>query len=431
MKRFGACLLLLFFACTMTACQNGAPTGDVYPTASIAPTHAAMDDNILQPLVVGADLLQEVSTKSLLYADPYTYVRPRPQVLPNVLDFENNVLTLESSQRQTPTELFDEAQGVDLTKEIISFELDTQETSVLGTVVGNTQLAYGLSTEDSYFDFTIDDSLTITEYFRDGTPQRTVFSMPGGVGAYGVQLASGEQIFLIHHIVDEKDRETIIKLDMDGKAAVLLDGAQATKSFGYSAIAAQGEDIYLVKQVVVADSLKTSIVVLDKNGEEQKTISLPGLERYSNPEYFADRLYVAENFVFIKWYRADNSEPYMTIFALEGENVRKILFDSNSPSVLLHIAPIENRFLIFRAFPAGMDYQDASYERELIVFDMQTEHLKKLIIDCDPSYRILQKDVDSDGTILISLTPTQIESGQVPQYLIAKWEDIRLLLLDV
>lgn len=427
MKRFVVYLLLLF-AFTLTGCQIGEVSGEMFPTASIV-SHPAVTVEISHPLVVGMDIQQEISTKSLLYADPYTYVLPRPQVLPNVLDFERGVLTLESSQKQEPTEHFDDVQGMDFTKEIVSYGVETQEPMILGTVVGNTQLPHGFSTSDSYFDFTVDNGLTITEYYRDGSSQHTIFSIPGGLGAYGIQLSSGERIFLIHHLVDDEDRETILKLGHDGDTTILLDGTQANESYGYSAIAACGEDIYVAKQAVVSGNLETSIVVLDKNGETQETLVLPGLEQYKNSEYYADRLYVVEKFLFLKWYRADDSAPYMTIYALQDGTPRQISFGTSSPSALLHVDPIENRFLFFRAFPENMDYQDTSYERELIVFDMQTEQLKKVIIDCEPGYKILQKDVDSDGTIFIYLTPIQKESGLTPKYMKVQWGDIRLLLL--
>ncbi len=409
--------VLLFLSCGLSGCQSG--EGEAPPVLTPAPPEPSPRE-----IVLDMSEMRPISTGRLQYEDPQTYIRPRPKRLPHVLEFEDGLLTLDSAHLHEPDQLYDSKEMSESKNSICSYDLHTGQMQCMGKVAGYLQLPKGLATEKSYFDFSVGEGLTITRYDRDGGPCREVYSMAHGVNACGAHLSGGQDIFLLRSELDGVTLERIIRLDEHDNVDVLYEAEHA----GYCAVAVEDESIFLLKQVAKGGYLETCVDVMDLTGKLLRSISLPGLEGYRDSQFSADRIYVKDKFIFLKWYRADDARPYMLIYSFEGEDARQIKFDGKVPCYLLHDTPVEDRFLIFDCFPDHMDYSDPLYERQFILFDMQEEKLHTITLQIDEEYDVAKQDADSDGTLFLHLEPHDSQRGIAPQYLTLDWETLHATL---
>ena len=84
----------------------------------------------------------------------------------------------------------------------------------------------------------------------------------------------------------------------------------------FTALCSSDENLFLLRQTSQSGRLSTEVVEMDINGTELRTILLPDLQEYSDPEYYADKLYVQGDYIFIKWYYCGERLPYFSAFKL-------------------------------------------------------------------------------------------------------------------
>lgn len=233
-----------------------------------------------------------------------------------------------------------------------------------------------LFTEDAYYMFPASSEqerniLHIRELdFNSGKLQDVTLIENGQLYVSSDQTNSGTCLFLVQIADDKQNSQRLYTLTADKNLGTIYDSAQiGLTAPEFSALSAGEDTIFLLRQTVQAEQLITEIVEMDLNGAIRRTIALPGLEDYSEDDYFADKLYVVDEYIFIKWYDCGERLPYFSAFKIVDGKAKKLETPQNAPCYLLTKELVKDRYLLFSAFPDEMDYSAKIYTSHLYAFD--------------------------------------------------------------
>lgn len=376
---FGITLILCM---VITGCSNPSSQissfvpsdnmGNPATTPSITPTDVArvqMPGSLLQDLLAEHDLA---------YPDPFSQEYPDVLTVPVMVHYSSDSLYYRSYEEMPFVgEKHPMTMPEKLHETLYKYNLSTGEKIRIGDVsLSGYSSGEFLFTEDAYYMFpaSLEQGSLMLQIkalnLGSGELQEITRIENGEIYVSSAQTGNGACAFLVRVTDDKRTIQRLYVLNTDRELHIIYDSALINlTSPEFSTLYAGSETLYLLRQKEKAGRLVTEVVEMDLSGVVLRTISLPGLQEYSDSDYFADKLYVTGDYIFVKWYYCGEQLPYFSAFKLIDGKASSVFVPKNTPCYLLNEKPVDNRYLLFSAFPNDMDYTTNSYTSHLYVFD--------------------------------------------------------------
>lgn len=380
MRRLFFCLIMVF-SLLIPGCASASftPSSNTalpsFPPASSRPNivRVQLPDSLLQDLLAEHDLA---------YPDPFSQEYPNILTVPVMVHYSADYLYYCSFE-ETPFigEKYPMTVPEEIHEGLYKYNLSSCEKVKVGDVsLSGYSSGQFLFTDDAYYISSVtleqgNSTLCIKGLdFESGQIKEIAQIENGNLYVLSSQTDSGACAFLVRIADDEQISQKLYTLNAGRELTVIYDSAKiGLASPEFTALCAGNDSLFLLKQTDQTGQLVTEIVEMDLKGAILRTISLPGLQEYSDPEYYADKLYVAGDYIFIKWYYCGEHLPYFSAFKLEDGKASKVNVPDNNPCYLLNAKPIDNRYFLFSAFPDGLDYVTNTYTSHLYVLDAQDD----------------------------------------------------------
>ncbi len=381
MRRLFFCFMLIFCLSTTGCADSSLATSAVDSSSSIevpSSTSTPSQTSVVRVQLPESQLQDLLKEHKLAYPNPFSPEYPDILTVPAIVHYSMDQLYYCSYEEMPFVgEKYPAAVPEEVCENLYQYDLSTCEKVRIGDVsFSGYSSGEFLFTEDAYYMFASSDepgkpSLEIKGLnFKSGKLQEIAQIENGLIGGSAAQTDSGTCAFLVQAEDDERKSQKLYTLSTDQELRVIYDSAQiGLEAPEFSALCAGEETLFLLKQTEQEGKLVTEIVEMNPDGTVLKVISLPGLEEYSNPDYYADKLYVAGEYIFIKWYYCGEQLPCFSAFKLVDGKTSEVCVPQNAPCYLLNDKPVNDRYFLFSAFPDGMDYTVNTYTSHLYVLD--------------------------------------------------------------
>lgn len=373
------CLLIAGCADASLPTSAAAPPGD---PESAAPTATPAPADVARVRLPGDALQDLLAEHDLAYSDPFSQEYPDILSVPSVVHYSKDQLYYTSFEEMPFIgEQYPMTAPEQVCEGLYRYDLSTGEKVRMGDV---SQAGYSsgefLFTQDAYYRFpcSFDQTKSTLAIKRldlaSGQPQVIAQIDNGDMYVSSDQTGSGTCAFLIRIAGEEQNSQRIYIRGADQELRLIYDSAQSgLEAPAFSALSAGEETLFLLQQTAPAGKLVTEVVEMDLDGTICGTIPLPGLKEYSDPDYFADKLYVTGEYIFVKWYNCGEQLPYFSAFKLADGEASAVWVPENAPCYLINKRPVKGRYFLFSAFPDGMDYTANTYASHLYVLDAQND----------------------------------------------------------
>lgn len=340
------------------------------------------------------------------YPDPFSQIYPQARMVPGLLRYAGNSLYLESLEetpfagKENPVQT---PEGV--INKLYRYRLETKEKQAIGVLMDGIKSSDFLLTQDTYYSYSMrDETLYISALdLETGETANLVEISQGNIYVSSGVLQNGCAVFLVHFLENEIAQQRIYKIKPDRTVETIYDSVKdGSGRVEFSTMTVYGDSIYALRQITVNEVLKTSVVQMNPEGEFVREIDLPNLEAYANPDYYADKIYVIGDYIFVKWYYCEEL-PYFNAYLLKKDTAEAIPYAYNAPCYLLSNQLIKERYLIFSTFPDNMDYTANKFTSTLMLLDISNNEFIGVKIPLDENYVPMQMVANEDGDILISL----------------------------
>lgn len=340
------------------------------------------------------------------YPDPFSQFYPQERIVPGLLRYVGNSLYLESAEetpfvgKENPVQT---PEGV--INKLYRYTLETKEKQAIGILLDGVQSSDFLLTQATYYYYPMrDETLYVCALDLKSGETATLLELPqGSIYVRSGILQNGCAVFLVRFSENETAQQRIYKIKTDRTVEIIYDSIKDGSGLAeFSTMTVYGDFIYALRQLPVNGALKTSVVQMNSAGEFVREIDLPNLEAYVNPDYFADKMYVVGDYIFVKWYYCEEL-PYFNAYLLKEDKAEAVPYAYNAPCYLLNDQFINGRYLIFSTFPDNMDYTANTFTSTLMLLDTATNAFIGVKIPLDESYTPMQMVVNENGDILISL----------------------------
>lgn len=434
--------IILIFCLSITGCSNSSTQASSFipsdsmerpsPMPTTAPTNVVrvqMPDFLLQ------DLLAE---HNLAYPDPFSQEYPDILTVPVMIHYSSDYLYYRSYEEmpfvgeKSPMTIPEKVH-----ENLYQYDLSTRKKVKIGDVsLSGYSSGEFLFTEDAYYMFPASlEQGNITLHIKgldlkSGELQEIAQIENGDIYVSSAQTGNGSCAFLVRVTDEEQTSQRLYILNTDKELHIIYDSAQINLSTPeFSTLCAGDETLFLLRQREKAGQLLTDIVEMDLNGAVLRTISLPGLQDYSDSDYYADKLYVTGEYIFVKWYYCGEQLPYFSAFKLVDGKASSIFVPHNTPCYLLNDKPVDNRYLLFSAFPDGMDYTTNTYTSHLYVFDTLYDRFTGISLPLANDVVFNDIVCNENGDIIMNVVETK-DSHSTPQKQTIRidFEDLKSLL---
>lgn len=414
------CLLL-------TGCMDS-----ISPTSSFA-SSSNMERPIFTPTPAKTDIvriqLNDTSLQDLLVEHDLAYPDPFSQEYPNVLTVP---VMVNYSEKQLYYRSYEEMPFIgekypmtipgEVHENLYKYDLTTFQKVKMGDVsLSGYSSGEFLFTDDAYYMFpaTLEQGTATLHIkrldFETGELQEITQIENGNIYVSSAQTENGTCAFLIRVTEGEQTSQRIYTLNEEKNLHIIYDSVQiGLKSPEFSALCAGNETLFLLRQIEREGHLVTEVVEMDLNGTVRRLISLPGLQKYSDPDYYADKLYVVGEYIFVKWFYCDEQLPYFSAFKLVDDKASKIQVPSNTPCYLLNQKPIDDRYFLFSAFPDEMDYTVNTYSSHLYVLDTMCDGFIGVHLPLAQDVVFNDMVCNENGDIIMNVVE-KIEGQRTPQ----------------
>lgn len=290
---------------------------------SASPTPQPAPGRIEYPASEIRDLSEEFS---LAYPDPLSVDYPDAATLPGIAAYRGEQLYYVSTQAsgwvgQEPTEQI----APQLRETLCTLNTQTGQKAEIGDAA---ILAYtaeqALFTQDAWYyagmglsehEGEAGSLLQIQKLSLDSGEDQTVFTVESGMleVSFG-ELTDGAVVFMVHRLDDSltESHQEIYKLLPDNSVQKIFSTDESGELYNFIDFTTRENVIYLLNQSEVEGKLHTEAVCMASDGEITRTLALPGLGAYADTFNYADHIYAAGDYVFIKWYRAPDAQPYFS-----------------------------------------------------------------------------------------------------------------------
>lgn len=374
-----ALLVLLLVGC------KASPTSfSVSSTTVVAESEAGQTVSSSAPRIIDCPeaLLQDfLAEHSLAYADPLSQDYPNDLVIPQIIQYTQDSLYVLSYEDTPFVGKENTARTSDLfVNTLYKYNFLTKEKQKIGVIDSSGMCSSDfLLTEESYYYFPLSIAyqenpvLYIKALSRASREEKDILKIEGGnINVSSGELRDGTVLFMIRSADGTKTRQRIYKLQGSASPEMIYDSRkEGLQEPAFSALAVVQDTIFLLEQTQENAKLKTKLLKMDSMGNALQTIELPGMEAYSDTANYADKLYVCGDYVFIKWYRCEEGLSAFSAYRLTNGQAQPIAVPDNAPCYLLTPNPVQNRYLIFSAFPNNMDFQANQYASHLYLLDTQ------------------------------------------------------------
>lgn len=385
------------------------------PLAS--PTPQPAPGRIEYPASEIRDLSEEFG---LAYPDPLSVDSPDAATLPGIAAYRGEQLYYVSTQAsgwvgQEPTEQI----APQLRETLCTLNTQTGQKAEIGDAA---ILAYtaeqALFTQDAWYyagmglsehEGEAGSLLQIQKLSLDSGEDQTVFTVENGMleVSFG-ELTDGAVVFMVHRLDESltESHQEIYKLLPDNSVQKIFSTDESGELYNFTDFTTRENVIYLLNQPEVEGKLHTEAVCMASDGEITRTLALPGLSAYADTFNYADHIYAAGDYVFIKWYRAPDALPYFSAWKICEGGAEALSVPQNAPCRLLSQTPIQNRYLLFSAFPNEMNYSENQYKNHLYLFDMETGEFTGIHLPYESNVSLGAMVCSEQGTLAVHLTET-------------------------
>ena len=407
-------ILLLSILCT------GCSSQDVS-----APSESPVPESTPRTIEYPASEIRDLSEEfQLAYPDPLSVDYPDAYTLPGVVAYRRELLYYLSTQAsgavgQEPTEQI----APQLRETLCTLNTQTGQKTEIGDVTTRGYSSeQSLLTGDALYDSGMELSengsdsgslLQIKKFSFTSGESQTILEVENGM----IEVSFGELedhtiVFMLHRLDESftKTHQEIYKLLPDNSVQKIFstDGNEGT--YNFTDFTAQENTLFLLNQPEVEGKLHTEAVCLNSDGQITRTLALPGLSAYSDTFNYADHIYAAGDYVFIKWYRAPDALPYFSAWKICEGGAEALSVPQNAPCRLISQTPIQNRYLLFSAFPNEMNFSENQYKNHLYLFDMETGEFTGIHLPYESNVSLGAMVCSEQGTLAMHLTETSGEN---------------------
>lgn len=388
---------------------------------SASPTPQPAPGRIEYPASAIRDLSEEFG---LAYPDPLSVDYPDAYTLPGIAAYRGEQLYYVSTQAsgwvgQEPTEQI----APQLRETLCTLNTQTGQKAEIGDVTTHGYSSeQNLLTEDALYDSVMELSenegdsgslLQIQKFSLESGESQTILAVENGM----IEVSFGELkdntiIFMVHRLDDSltEAHQEIYKLLPDNSVQKIFSTDESGELYNFTDFTTRENVIYLLNQPEVEGKLHTEVVCLNSDGEITRTLALPGLGAYAGTFNYADHIYAAGDYVFIKWYRAPDALPYFSAWKICEGGVEALSVPQNAPCRLISQTPIQNRYLLFSAFPNEMNFSENQYKNHLYLFDMETSEFTGIHLPYESNVSLGAMVCSEQGTLAVHLTETSGEN---------------------
>ena len=381
MSKIAALVIIALFA--LTGCDNSAlplPISTPVPSSTVesSPTTATPTREEVVRIQLPDSMLQDLLDEHhLAYPDPFSQGYPDILAVPVMVHYSADCLYYRSFEEMPFVgEKYSMTVPEEVNENLYEYNLSTREKIKIGDVSSSGYSSgNSLFTKDTFYTFssTSQNALVIRGLdLESGKTQEIAQIENGKINVSFTQTDSGICAFLVEIENEGLNHQRLYTLNEEKNLKIIYDSAQiGLENPEFTALCSSDENLFLLRQTSQSGRLSTEVVEMDINGTELRTILLPDLQEYSDPEYYADKLYVQGDYIFIKWYYCGERLPYFSAFKLVDGKATEVAVPQNTPCYLLNDNPINGRYFLFSTFPDMMDYTVNTYTSHLYIFDTQ------------------------------------------------------------
>lgn len=389
---------------------------------SASPTPQPAPGRIEYPASEIRDLSDEFG---LAYPDPLSVDYPDAYTLPSIAAYRGEQLYYVSTQAsgwvgQEPTQQI----APQLRETLCTLNTQTGQKAEIGDAA---ILAYTaeqeLFTQDAWYyagmglsehEGEAGSLLQIQKLSLDSGKDQTVFTVENGMlGVSFGELTDGTVVFMVRRLDESltEAHQEIYKLLPDNSVQKIFSTDESGELYNFTDFTTRENVIYLLNQPEVEGKLHTEAVCMASDGEITRTLALPGLSAYADTFNYADHIYAAGDYVFIKWYRAPDALPYFSAWKICEGGAEALSVPQNAPCRLLSQTPIQNRYLLFSAFPNEMNFSENQYKNHLYLFDMETGEFTGIHLPYESNVSLGAMVCSEQGTLIMHITETSGENA--------------------
>lgn len=392
-----------------------------------APSESPVPESTPRTIEYPASEIRDLSEEfQLAYPDPLSVDYPDAYTLPGAVAYRRELLYYLSTQTsgavgQEPTDQI----APQLRETLCTLNTQTGQKTEIGDVTTRGYSSeQSLLTGDALYDSGMELSengsdsgslLQIKKFSLSSGESQTILEVENGM----IEVSFGELedhtiVFMLHRLDESftKTHQEIYKLLPDNSVQKIFstDGNEGT--YNFTDFTAQENTLFLLNQPEVEGELHTEVVCMNPDGEIMRTLALPGLSAYSDTFNYADHIYAAGDYIFIKWYRCPDALPYFSAWRVQQNQAEAIEVPQNAPCRLLSQTPIQNRYLLFSTFPNEMNYSENQRTNHLYLFDLESGEFIGIHLPYESNVSLGAMVCNEQGMLAMNLTETNGEESQ-------------------